>query len=109
TTFTVQVLTFDVAEYASIFIFIGVIFILFIKNRTWKNIGSIVLSIGFIFFGIGTITGALEPLSENSGILQYLSDISTNPFLFACIAMLLTALMHSSAAMIIIGIAFVKS
>src|SRR5699024_12768150 len=33
----------------------------------------------------------------------------TNPLLFAFIAMLLTALMHSSAAMIIIGIAFVKS
>lgn len=109
TTLTVQVLTFDVAAYSSIFIFLGAIFILFIKSRTWKNIGSIALSIGFIFFGIGTITEALEPLSESSETLAYLSTISTNPLLFAVIAMLLTALMHSSAAMIIIGIAFVKS
>src|SRR5699024_8306610 len=109
TTLTVQVLTFDVAEYSSIFIFAGVILLLFIKSRTWKNIGTIALSIGFIFFGIGTITGALEPLSESPEMLTYLSTISTNPLLFAVIAMLLTALMHSSAAMIIIGIAFVKS
>src|SRR5699024_12255952 len=34
---------------------------------------------------------------------------STNPFLFAFITMILTALIHSSAAMIIIGIAFVQS
>lgn len=109
TTLTVQVLTFDVSEYSSIFIFIGAVFILFIKKRLWKNIGSIALGIGFIFFGIGTITGALEPLSESSKMLGYLSHISTNPVLFAFIAMILTALMHSSAAMIIIGIAFVQS
>ncbi|HLR03910.1 MAG TPA: Na/Pi cotransporter family protein [Virgibacillus sp.] len=109
TTLTVQVLTFDVAKYASIFIFLGVILILFIKNELMKNIGSIALSIGFIFFGIGNITGALEPLSESSEMLSFLSDISTNPLLFALIGMLFTALMHSSAAMIIIGIAFVKS
>lgn len=109
TTLTVQVLTFDVAKYASIFIFLGVILILFIKNERMKSIGSIALSIGFIFFGIGNITGALEPLSESSEMLSFLSQISTYPLLFALIGMLFTALMHSSAAMIIIGIAFVKS
>lgn len=109
TTLTVQVLAFDISEYSSFLIFIGVIFLLFIKKRAWKNIGSISLSIGFIFFGIGTITTAMEPLSESSEMLAYLTNISTNPLLFAFIAMLLTALMHSSAAMIIIGIAFVKS
>lgn len=109
TTLTVQVLTFDISEYSSIFIFIGAIFILFIKHRLWKNIGSIVLGIGFIFFGIGTITGALEPLRENAEVLSFLSTISANPVFFAFIAMALTALMHSSAAMIIIGIAFVQS
>ncbi len=109
TTLTVQVLAFDIVEYASVFIFIGAIFLLFIKKVLWRNIGSILISIGFIFFGIGAITAALQPLSESSEMLAYLSNISTNPFLFAFIAMLLTALMHSSAAMIIIGIAFVKS
>ncbi len=109
TTFTVQILTFDIAQYASIFIFLGVIFSMFLKKNFFKNLGSILLSIGFIFFGIGLITSSVEPLSENASVLQFLVDLAENPILFTIIAMLLTALMHSSAAVIIIGIAFVTS
>src|SRR5699024_5483410 len=56
TTFTVQVLTFDISQYSAIFIFIGAVFTMFIQNNTWKATGQIFLSIGFIFFGIGVIT-----------------------------------------------------
>src|SRR5699024_79666 len=109
TTFTVQVLTFDITKYSAAFIFIGAIFIMFLKKQLYQNVGSISLSIGFIFFGIGTITSSLEPLSENQEVLSYLTSISANPVIFALLSMILTALMHSSAAMIIIGIAFVQS
>lgn len=109
TTLTVQILTFDVAKYASIFIFFGVVFIMFVKRNGWKTVGRILLSIGFIFFGIGVITSSLEPLSENEDVLHFLINLSENPVLFALIGMIFTALMHSSAAMIIIGIAFVTS
>ncbi|MEN1968802.1 Na/Pi cotransporter family protein [Lentibacillus sp. N15] len=109
TTLTVQILTFDVAKYASIFIFLGAISIIFLNKNIWKSIGQIALSIGFIFFGIGVITSSLEPLSENANVLHFLVTLSDKPILFALIGMVFTALMHSSAAMIIIGIAFVTS
>ena len=109
TTLTVQVLTFDVSKYATLFIFLGVVFIMFIKKSAWKSIGTIILSIGFIFFGIGNITSSLEPLSETPQVLDFLVSLSESPILFALIAMVFTALMHSSAAMIIIGIAFITS
>lgn len=109
TTLTVQVLTFDISQFSSLFIFIGVVLILFIKHHTWRSIGHITLSIGFIFFGIGLITSSLEPLSENKNVLDFLINLSGKPLIFALIAMVFTALMHSSAAMIIIGIAFVSS
>lgn len=109
TTLTVQILTFDVARYASIFIFLGAVFIMFLNKNIWKSIGQIALSIGFIFFGIGVITSSLEPLSEKGAVLHFLVTLSQNPILFAIIGMIFTALMHSSAAMIIIGIAFVTS
>lgn len=109
TTLTVQILTFDVAKYATIFIFLGVIFSIFLKRALWKNIGNILLSIGFIFFGIGLITSSLEPLSENETVLQLLISLAESPILLTLIAIVLTALMHSSAAVIIIGIAFVSS
>src|SRR5699024_9740128 len=63
----------------------------------------------FIFFGIGLITSSLEPLGENEQMLEFLAGLSEKPIVLAFIAMILTALMHSSAAMIIIGIAFITS
>src|SRR5699024_11205810 len=52
---------------------------------------------------------SLEPLGENEQMLEFLAGLSEKPIVLAFIAMILTALMHSSAAMIIIGIAFVTS
>jgi len=109
TTFTVQILTFDIAQYASIFIILGTICIMFISKNVWKAIGQIMLSIGFIFFGIGVITSSLEPMSESEEVLAFLVQLSEKPVLLALIGVVFTALMHSSAAMIIIGIAFVTS
>lgn len=109
TTFTVQILTFDISQYASIFIILGTIFIMFINKSIWKAIGQIMLSIGFIFFGIGVITSSLEPMSESEEVLAFLVQLSERPILLALIGVVFTALMHSSAAMIIIGIAFVTS
>src|SRR5699024_1672029 len=94
---------------ASIFIILGTICIMFISKNVWKAIGQIMLSIGFIFFGIGVITSSLEPMSESEEVLAFLVQLSEKPVLLALIGVVFTALMHSSAAMIIIGIAFVTS
>lgn len=109
TTLTVQILTFNISMYSSIFIFLGAVFIIFIKRSRWKVTGVITLSIGFIFWGIHLISSSLEPLSENRHFLDMLVSISKSPVLFAILSMLLTALFHSSAAMIVIGIAFVAT
>src|SRR5690625_4835756 len=94
TTLTVQILTFNISQFAPVFIFLGVVLIMFIKNHTSRSIGQIVLAIGFIFFGIGLITSSLEPLSEHEQVLEFLVTLSNKPVLFALIAMILTALMH---------------
>ncbi|MDY0409417.1 Na/Pi cotransporter family protein [Virgibacillus soli] len=109
TTLTVQILTFNIAQFASVFIFLGAIFLIFIKRYTYHSIGMILLSIGFIFFGIGLISTSLQPVSENDSFLHYLVQLANKPYLFLLVAMFLTALMHSSAAMIMIGIAFITS
>ncbi|GAB2537869.1 Na/Pi cotransporter family protein [Gracilibacillus alcaliphilus] len=109
TTLTVQILTFDVAQYSTVFIFLGAVFLIFIHRQLWKMIGHIMLSIGFIFFGIGLITSSLEPLSDHEVVLHFLAELSENPLLFMLVSTGLTALLHSSAAMIMIGIAFVTS
>ncbi|RIU94841.1 Na/Pi cotransporter family protein [Oceanobacillus picturae] len=109
TTLTVQVLTFDVAKYAPILIFLGAISSIFVRKYIWKSIGQILLSVGFVFFGIGMITTSLLPLGENEIIVHILVNLSGTPLLFLIIGSVLAALMHSSAAVIIIGIAFVTT
>src|SRR5699024_12858572 len=54
-------------------------------------------------------TSSLAPLGENEQMLAFLAGLSEGPTVVAFIAMILSALMHSSAAMIIIGIAFITS
>lgn len=109
TTLTLQVIAFNISQYASLFIFLGAIFIIFVKKNNMKSSGFIVLSIGFIFYGIDLISSSLHPLSENEHMLQFLSALSENPVLFMLVAMAITALLHSSLAMIIIGTTFITS
>ncbi|SES88910.1 phosphate:Na+ symporter [Oceanobacillus limi] len=107
TTLTVQILTFNVSVFSSLFIFIGAICTVFVKKNRIRIIGLLALSIGFIFYGIHLITTSIHPLSEYEAVLHTLIYLSDMPILFAIATMLLTALFHSSAAVIIIGIALV--
>ncbi len=109
TTITVQVLTFDVAKYAPLPIFLGAISSIFIRSYIWKSIGQILLSVGFVFFGIGMITTSLSPLGENETIVHILVNLSATPLLLLGLGSVLAALMHSSAAVILISIALVTT
>jgi len=109
TTLTVQVLTFNISAYSTLFIFLGAIITIFIKHSKWKNSGLILLSIGFIFYGIHLISSSVSPVSSYEAVIDALLYVSGQPILFAFLAMLLAALFHSSAAVILIGIAFIDN
>ncbi|WP_164214856.1 Na/Pi cotransporter family protein [Virgibacillus sp. YIM 98842] len=109
TTLTVQVLTFNISEYSTLFIFFGAVITVFIKHSKWKNSGLILLSIGFIFYGISLISSSVSPVSSYEPVIDALLYVSGQPVLFAFLAMLLAALFHSSAAVILIGIAFIDN
>jgi phosphate:Na+ symporter len=109
TTLTVQILTFNISAYSTLFIFAGAVLTIFVKRSRWRNTGMIVLSIGFIFYGIHLISSSVSPLSAYEPVTDILLFVSGMPILFALLAMVLTALFHSSAALILIGIAFIDS
>src|SRR5699024_6259059 len=97
TTGTVQMLTFDISQNVSIFIVLGAIFIMFINISIWKASGQIMLSIGFIFFGIAVITSSLETMSESQEVLAFVVQVSERPILLALSGIAFPALMLSSA------------
>ncbi|GEL08520.1 Na/Pi cotransporter family protein [Salisediminibacterium halotolerans] len=103
TTFTVQLLALDITEYSTIFIFIGVILTVFVKKEKARSVGSAFVGFGFIFFGIKTMSDALEPLSESDAFLQFFSSLQELPLVLIAISWLLTVATHSSATVIVIG------
>ncbi|MFC4618524.1 Na/Pi cotransporter family protein [Camelliibacillus cellulosilyticus] len=107
TTITVQVLAFDISKYSAFFILSGAILYLFIRGSKVKMIGQILIGLGFVFFGIGFISSSLEPLSHIPAALHFLTWLATRPLLFAFVCIVLTAALHNSAAMIMIGLSFV--
>jgi phosphate:Na+ symporter len=104
-TLTVQLIAFHVYDYAVFFIGLGISFTIFTKRMLLKNIGQGVLGFGFVFLSIKIMIEAMTLLQGNSLFQQVFISLSDTPFVGILLSAGLTALIHSSAAMI--GIALV--
>ena len=69
TTVTGQLIAFDLADIAPLFVIIGVLMVMFVKNNlTISRLGEVILGFGILFMGISGISGALNEAKE---ILAY--------------------------------------
>jgi len=98
TTVTAQIIAFKMDDVAPALVFVGMLMTLFIKNRKVKNIGSILLGLGVLFFGLSLMGAPLSALSQLSGFQTIISYFS-NPLLAVLVGMLSTAIIQSSSAM----------
>ncbi|GAK04124.1 sodium-dependent phosphate transporter [Geomicrobium sp. JCM 19037] len=85
------------------FVTLGVL--LFLMNVKMRAYGSIVLGFGFVFFGMGIMTAAMEPLQTDPVFMEYLAAISEQPLLAVVVAALFTAIVQNSAATIALAMA----
>ena len=76
---------------------IGIIFFMFIKGGSKKNIGQIFLGTGILFIGMNTMTTAVMPL-QNEPWLADLFTAFSNPVLGMAVGALVTAMLQSSTA-----------
>lgn len=61
TTVTGQLIAFDLADIAPLFVIIGVLMVMFVKNNlTISRLGEVILGFGILFMGISGISGALN-------------------------------------------------
>lgn len=97
TTITGQLVSFDLAAIAPVFIFTGVILILFFKKRIIKYIGEILLGFGVLFFGISTMSGAMGELKKSNEIMDVIKALN-NPFFAVLTGFGITAIIQSSSA-----------
>ena len=83
---------------APIMITIGVVLIMFAKHSNWHAIGQILFGFGSLFFGLDTMSGAAEPLSELESVKNLFLLLGSNPFLGIITGAVVTAVIQSSSA-----------
>ena len=104
--------SFPISHYFIILAVIGVI-LMFIKNEKVKNFGEILAGLGLLFFGLNTMSGAIngdvnvpETRQLYDGIKAFFGAVDF-PLLLLIIGALVTALLQSSSATSGIAIAMV--
>ncbi|MBR2540158.1 MAG: Na/Pi cotransporter family protein [Mogibacterium sp.] len=93
----------DVANYFStemltgIMALIGIVFWMFSKKSSTKNVGGIMLGFAVLMFGMSTMSGSIEPLREDPRFINMLISF-TNPVLGVLAGLLITAVIQSASA-----------
>ncbi len=108
TTVTGQLVSINLDAIAPVFIFAGVIMIMFFKKPTIKNVGDILLGLGILFFGMTTMKEAMSDLSSSQQVQSVIASLK-NPFLAILVGFVITTVIQSSSASVGILIAMSQS
>lgn len=98
TTFTAQIVAFDIGKINLLFIVLGVVILEFIKNDDWKKYGEICLGIGLIFTGMGFMSAALKELMAISWVANSLMAMGQYPLIGVLAGFIITSITQSSTA-----------
>ena len=97
TCMTSVLLSFDIKGIVPLFIFLGVIVIMFVKKNNYKYYGQILAGFGILFYGMTMMSGALKSLNSDGAIDNILSSVN-NPIIGLLLGMVITAVIQSSSA-----------
>ena len=97
TCMTSVLLSFDMGSIVPLFIFAGVVIIMFVKKNNYKYYGQILAGFGILFYGMTMMSGALKSLNSDGLIDNILSSVN-NPFIGLLLGMVITAIIQSSSA-----------
>ncbi len=100
TTLTVQLIAFNISDYALLMIGIGFIMTIATKKKIYTYIGEIILGFGFIFFGMGVMSTALGPIKSLPVVSEQLMYFGQNPLLGIIFSAIFTGIIQSSGATI---------
>lgn len=98
TTFTAQLIAFNLGSFCFLLIAIGVVLSLILEK--WKNIGDIFLSVGILFLGMVTMSSGAKLLEGQRFFSLFLFLIKKHVFLGILVGTIGTAIIQSSAAFI---------
>ena len=98
TTFTAQLISFDIYVITLPVIGLGSAIHLFSSKRIYKSIGQGILGFGLLFLGLEVMSDAMYPLREHPPFIDLLATFGTIPPLGVLAGALFTAMIQSSSA-----------
>ncbi len=102
TTLTVQILAFNIYDYA-LLVVLGGFMLMNLKGKI-HYIGRGIFGFGIIFFAISIMSGAIFPVKNMPWFTGMFTSLQSHLFLLFLISFVITALVHSSALTIGISI-----
>lgn len=96
-TVTTQLIAFNVSSYAAFIAGVGFFATLFVRTRKARYVCDALIGFGLLFVGIHIMTEMIMPLRDQ-GSFQNILNYSSNPLLGIGAGLLLTLIIHSSAA-----------
>ncbi len=98
TTLTVQIITFNIYDYAMPIIGIGVFIRLVSRRGSFQHAGQAMQGFGFILLALKVLVDTFSPLTGDPVLRGVLGRFSQDPLAGILVSALFTALFHSSAA-----------
>ncbi|MBE6803949.1 MAG: Na/Pi cotransporter family protein [Ruminococcaceae bacterium] len=99
TTVTSVLIAMDLSMIAPVALFVGVFVMLFVKKDFIKHIAQTIAGFGMLFWGLDTMSVAMEPLRDLEVFVYFMTNYS-NPLVGILIGLVLTAVIQSSSASI---------
>ncbi len=96
-TFTAQLIAFNVTQYALIMVAVGFYLLFATKQEKGRYYGAMIMGVGLVFYGMGVMSEAMAPLRSYAPFLHLMEHME-RPLLGILVGALFTALVQSSAA-----------
>ena len=107
-TFTAQIVAFNISHYALVMVALGFFMLFTGKAERIRQYGGMIMGLGLIFYGMGVMGDAMLPLRSYQPFLDLMVKME-NPLLGILIGAIFTGLVQSSAATTGIAIVMASS
>lgn len=97
TTFSSQLIAFDIGQWAGLPMLAGLLLLLAAKRESWQQTGQALLGIGMLFLGLYLMEEAVEPLKKSASIVAWMRGLE-DPVRGALVGAGATVVLQSSSA-----------
>jgi len=96
-TFTAQIVAFNITQYALIMVALGFYMLFATKQEKTRHYGAMIMGLGLVFYGMGVMGDAMTPLRSYQPFIDLMARME-NPLLGILVGAVFTGLVQSSAA-----------